>query len=381
MSLLEAAPRTASVRALTPSELLVIEPEDFRRLLERRPHAATALLRTVAARLRSTESSLIQSDKLASLGTLAAGLAHELNNPSAAIQRSAQYLDEAVERMRHATVRLGALALSEADRARLDALEARIGPLPRFDDVAARAGEEAIASWLEAAGIEEAWDVAPAFAGYGWTPAELDELRAGWPADTLGTVLAWLGAVLATHQLVAEIKTSAQAISGIVRAVKSYAYLDRAPVQEVDIAGSIEDTLMILKHKLRDVEVVCRFSPDLPRVEAHGGELNQVWTNIVDNAIQAMEGKGRLEIATRRLGEEVEVRIIDSGPGIPPDIQHRMFDPFFTTKPQGVGTGLGLHVVHNIVVRRHAGRIDVDSHPGRTEFRIVLPLHPPAPTA
>ena len=188
-------------------------------------------------------------------------------------------------------------------------------------------------------------------------------------------MLQWLRIGLTARQLVGEIRRSAQAISEIVRAVKSYAYLDQAPIQNVDLRASLEDTLMILKHKLKEgVRVEKDFALDLPPIEAYGGELNQVWTNLIDNAVQAMDGKGVLKLQARRIGEEVEVRIGDSGPGIPPEIALRIIEPFFTTKAQGIGTGLGLHIAHNIIVNRHRGRIDFESQPGRTEFRVSLPI-------
>jgi signal transduction histidine kinase len=377
MSMIEQQPRTASVRAITPSELLAIGPEAFHRLLAKRPAAATTLLRTVAGRLRSTEASLVQSDKLASLGTLAAGLAHELNNPSAAIQRSTGYLSEAFESWRRRTVELSALDLSPAERSSLMELEKGIAQcaLERQPDVAARREESRLTDRLEELGVEEPWDVAPAMALYGWSVERVDTLPPLFAPAHLDPVLQWLGAGLAAQQLLDEIQRASKAISDIVRSVKSYAYLDQAPVQDVDVAASLDDTLMILNHKLKHgVEVVRDFAPDLPRVEAYAGELNQVWTNIIDNAAQAMDGKGRLEVGAKRLGEEVEVRIADSGPGIPADVAPRIFEPFFTTKAQGVGTGLGLHIAHNIIVNRHRGRISLDTRPGRTEFRIVLPV-------
>jgi signal transduction histidine kinase len=197
-------------------------------------------------------------------------------------------------------------------------------------------------------------------AAYGWTVERAESLGEAFDTPHLGPVLRWLGAGLAAQQLIDEIRRASEAISGIVGAVKSYAYLDQAPVQDVDVAKSIEDTLMILNHKLKHgVEVVRDFEPGLPRIEAYAGEINQVWTNIIDNAIQAMDGKGQLEIAARRIGDEVEVRIADSGPGIPREVADRIFEPFFTTKAQGVGTGLGLHIAHNIIVDRHRGRIGI----------------------
>jgi signal transduction histidine kinase len=240
---------------------------------------------------------------------------------------------------------------------------------------------------LETFGVDAPWDIAPAFAARGWSVADLQRAADGLAAEHLAVVLGAVGARLVAMQLTSEIQRSAEAISNIVRAVKSYAYLDQAAVQLVDLKVSLEDTLMILKHKLKAITVVKDFEADLPRLQAYAGELNQVWTNLIDNAADAMGGSGRLEVAARQLGDVVEVTIADSGPGIPPDIVGRIFDPFFTTKPQGVGTGIGLHIVHNIIVNRHRGTIDVNSEPGRTVFRVTLPMRlqetppPPRPVA
>jgi signal transduction histidine kinase len=381
MSLLEQAPRTASVRAVEQSELLVIGPAAFRRLLEQRPETATSIFRTVAGRLRSTEASLVQNDRLAALGTLAAGLAHELNNPAAAIQRSTEYLREAFESWRRRTLELNELALTPAERQSLGELEQGIVQcgFSHADDPAVRREESRLIPRLEALDLEEPWEVAPTMAAYGWTVERLDTALSAFSELHAGPVLRWLAAGLAVQLLMEEIERAARAVSRIVHAVKSYAYLDQAPVQDVDLRASLEDTLMILNHKLKHgVEVVRRYDPELPRIEAYAGELNQVWTNIIDNAVQAMGGEGRLELDLRGLGEEVEVRIADTGPGIPPEVGARIFDPFFTTKPQGSGTGLGLHIARDIVVNRHRGRIDFDSRPGHTEFRIVLPVRGPA---
>jgi signal transduction histidine kinase len=377
MSLLEDTPRTASVRATETSELLVVDRDAFRQLLARHPDAAATLLRTVAGRLRSTESSLVQSDKLAALGTLAAGLAHELNNPAAAIQRSTGYLSEAFENWRKRTVGLSMLDMSEGERQGLIELEKGIADCrkARRPDAEARKEEGRLSDRLDALGVDEPWEVAPPMAAYGWTVERLEPVLQTFAREHLDPVLQWLGAGLTAQQLMEEIEGASRAISSIVRSVKSYAYLDQAPVQDVDIAMSLDDTLMILNHKLKQGVTVTRsYEPALPRIEAYAGELNQVWTNLIDNAIQAMDGAGRLEVGAKRLGEEVEVMIADSGPGIPEDVGRRIFEPFFTTKAQGVGTGLGLHIAHNIVVNRHRGRIGFTSRPGRTEFRVVLPL-------
>ena len=372
MSLLEERPRTASVRAVVDSEVLEIGAETFTGLLESNPSIAKTILRTVAARLRSTESSMMQREKLASLGTLAAGLAHELNNPAAAIRRSSAILGETLVLMGERNGELNAIELSAEERAALSTLEAKLaaplGPKGTADD------EDALINALEEHGVEAPWDVAPALVANGWSVGDVEAAAAGFADAHRKIVLGAVGARLTAGQLVAEIQRSAEAVSDIVRAVKSYAYLDQAAVQLVDLKASLEDTLMILKHKLRDVAVTRSFADDLPRIEAYAGELNQVWTNLIDNAVDAMSGKGKLEVGVRGLGDNIEVTIADNGPGIPKEIRGRIFDPFFTTKPQGVGTGIGLHIVNNIVVNRHRGSIDVTSDPGNTVFRVTLPV-------
>jgi signal transduction histidine kinase len=314
----------------------------------------------------------MQREKLASLGTLAAGLAHELNNPAAAIQRSASTLNEMLDTAGRRMGELWALPLNEAERQQLAALETELAGAEEVTGTSA--AEELLMAALEARRIDDPWDLAPALAAFGWTVERLDAELADFEPAHRNAVTSWLGTQLAARQLAGEIGRSGRAIADIVHAVKSYAYLDQAPVQPVDIVQSLEDTLMILKHKLKTgIRVTRAFDPDLPRVEAYAGALNQVWTNLIDNAIDAMEGSGELELRAARKHDGVEVRIIDSGPGIPPEIAARIFDPFYTTKPQGVGTGLGLHIAHNIIVTQHHGRISFDSRPGRTEFTVYLP--------
>lgn len=373
MSLIERAPRTASARATTDGEVLEIDAAAFQALIETNPGFGTTILRTMAGRLRSTEASLMQRDKLASLGTLAAGLAHELNNPAAAIQRSSSYLREALDAGSRRSAELAGLTLSDGERQALTALQAALAD--GVAGVGSSAAEDALTARLEALGIDSPWDIAPAMAAFGWTAERLDGVAAQFHSVSGTVVLSWLGAQLAARQLVAEIEQSGRAVSDIVRGVKSYSYLDQAAVQPVDIVRSLEDTLMVLKHKLKgSIAIIRDFASDLPRVEAYAGELNQVWTNLVDNAVDAMEGKGTLTLHARQVGGTIEVRIADTGPGIPAGVGERVFDPFFTTKPQGVGTGLGLHIAHNIVVNRHRGSLTFETGPQGTEFKVTIPL-------
>ena len=226
-----------------------------------------------------------------------------------------------------------------------------------------------------------AWELAPVLVSAGWQAGSLRQALAGFEAAHLPAVVHWLAVTTAVHDLLGDIDRGSARISELVGAVKRYSYLDQAPIQRVDVHAGLEDTLLILRHRLKQgVEVVRDYAPDLPRIEVRASELNQVWTNLVDNALDAMGGRGKLVLRTYARPGQAVVEVIDDGPGIPPEIQHRIFEPFFTTKPVGTGIGLGLHIVYNIVVLEHRGQLQFESHPGRTCFRVALPIDMP-PTA
>jgi signal transduction histidine kinase len=380
MSVIEGGLRTASVVARTPARLQRLSREDFAAFLADRPSASLEILRTAMRRLRNTEAALQQREKMAALGTLAAGLTHELNNPAAAAARAAGQLSDRLTSWEQAARAVGRLGDDPVRTALLSGLEARLSAEPSSDlDPLARSdAAEALEPLLERLGVEQAWEVAPALAGRGLGPPDLAELEAGLGAEEASLVVGWLAGGIGVRDLLGELGLAVGRISELVGAVKSYAHLDRAPVGEVDVTVGLESTLVILRHKLREVEVVRRYAPDLPRIEAFPGELNQVWTNLIDNAVDAMDGRGRLEIDVRPGPDRLEVDICDDGPGIPPELRARIFEPFFTTKGVGVGSGLGLHIVYGIVVGTHGGEIEVDSEPGRTCFRVSLPMRLPA---
>ena len=331
------------------------------------------------------EITLRQSEKLATLGKLSAGMAHELNNPAAAAQRSADQLRVAIEELDEAQRNLGAAALTEAESAALSRLvastidpgnrSADLDPLSRSDL------EGDIEQWLEEKGVDEAWELAPALASFGWDAQKLAEITMPFGANHLPVILASLKSGHAASTLVEEIREATRRITEIVKALRSYSYLDQAPIQRIDVHEGLDSTLVILRSKLKDGIAVRRdYDPALPQIQAFGTELNQVWTNIIDNAVAAMNGAGELVLRTYREDPWLVVEIKDNGPGVPAEIQSRIFDPFFTTKPPGEGTGLGLNISHNIVVQKHHGRIDVHSSPGETRFVVKLPLDPSAMT-
>jgi signal transduction histidine kinase len=380
MSLLERAPRSATVRAIQASALLRIGAEEFHEILTGSPAAALTILRTFASRLRSTEAALRQNAKLASLGTLAAGLAHELNNPAAALSHSARALPEAVSELEARARHVGSLALESALVARLASLCGGSANRALADPGGINQLEDDIAAWLDAGGIPRSFELAGPLALGGWTPARLQEVAGQVPAAHAAAVLEWLAACCAVAALVEESRAAATAISDIVQAVKAHSYLGQAPIQRVDVRDGLESTLVVLRGRIKaGIRIVRDYAPDLPRIEAYGGELNQLWSNLIDNAILAVGTEGTITLRAAPRDGGVVVEVSDTGPGIPAAQLPRIFDPFFTTRPPGSGTGLGLHVAHTIV-RRHRGAIDVASRPGRTVFTVQLPLRLPPPT-
>jgi signal transduction histidine kinase len=314
---------------------------------------------------------------------MAAGLAHELNNPAAAVRRAASSLDEAMADALGAALRLHAHPLPPGHQALLDRLHADargycaspipLGPLERSDR------EDALSDWLDARGVGEAWELAPVLVTGGVSPGTLAAVEAEMGAERLEPVVRWLAATLTATTLLKELTQSAQRISQLVGSIKEYSHMDQSPeLQDTDLHRGLESTLALLAHKLKDgVEVTREYDASLPPVCAYAGELNQVWTNLIDNAVDAMGGKGRLTVRTWHDSGQATVEIADDGPGVPPDIQDRMWEPFFTTKGVGEGSGLGLDIVRRIVQRRHGGSIRLVSRPGDTRFQVTLRVDGP----
>ena len=363
IALLDDAPRTATVSALVDTHAIRVPVSAFEDLLSD-SRVVRRMFRTVTSRLRGIEDTLRHEERMAALGKMAAQLMHELNNPAAAVARSTQELARLQAELGQEAV---ALAAMFGDGIDLPEAEDRpmLSPLERGD------AEEAIATWLEAQDIADPWDIAPALVDGGWTRAALEKAVSGAPDETRRHLTRWIGLRAASDQVVDELGIGARRISELVRVVKEYSFLDRAPIQEVDVTTGIRDTLILLKHKLRSVEVRLEFDDELHMVEAAGRDLNQVWTNLIDNAADAVEEGGELSITASNDDGEVVVTVGDNGPGIPADVAGRIFDPFFTTKEPGKGTGLGLHTVHTIIARI-GGTIEVSSGDSGTTFEVRL---------
>src|SRR5688572_15407136 len=332
MALLARTPRSATVIAKTDGQVLRIPQEAFEKLLSSSSTAALAVLHWVMARLAQNESLLHQQEKMAALGTMSAGLAHELNNPAAAAQRSASELNKSLIKWQNLTHQIEATAFKENQTTWLNdfmedvsnrfVMPLKLEALEKIDLV------DQLQTWLEANGIESAWEIAPAMVSFGWDVQSLEKLK---KLSFFNLVIQWLGTTCLMMSLVSEVEQTTERLSQIVRAMKSYTYLDQAPLLEVDVHEGLENTLVILQHKLKQgVTIKREYSANLPRIEAYASELNQVWTNIIDNAVDAMNGKGEITLKTYAQDNHVIVEITDNGPGIPQDIQSRIFEPFFT---------------------------------------------------
>jgi signal transduction histidine kinase len=380
--LLTGKPYPVSGRASTPVRLYVMETDDFWRMLSECPSILRSLLAILVERWGNLGEAEQQHAKLISLGSMVAGLAHELNNPAAAVARSAQDARDAFRRSSARAIELGALQMSPEERLVVAGLPEEAAALAEdaeeLDSLERSDLEEEVALWLEDRGVEEAWDLSPTLVSASLDAHWLDDLEGRLPESSIGDVVAWLASEVAGDELLREIRHASARISELVGAVKSYSHMDKAPSREVDVHAGLNSTLILLGHKLKkgDIEVVRDYEKDLPHVCGHAGELNQVWTNLLDNAIDAVDGQGRITIRTASENGRVLVEVADDGPGIPEDVRERIFEPFYTTKDVGEGTGLGLDISHRVVVEDHKGDIRVLSEPGDTRFQVRLPILP-----
>ncbi len=324
--------------------------------------------------VRNMEAMSRQREALVALGTLAAGLAHEINNPASASVRAVEALQDTCDTLLSSLVHLAERSMRAEQFVAIDALRREIDVSSVSVDPLANADrEEALSDWLDEHGVNAAWRIAPALAAAGADIAWCERAAEILDDATLEPGIEWVASTLSTATLLSEVKDSTGRVSALVAAMKSYSQLDRASLQLIDVTEGIESTLVMLGHKLRRVTVRRDYGTDVPLIEANPAELNQVWTNIIDNAIDAMDENGTLHIWTRANSADVVVEIGDTGPGMPPDVQARAFDAFYTTKDVGKGIGLGLDNARRIIVERHHGQITIDSRPGETVLCVHLP--------
>ncbi|MGY1631333.1 ATP-binding protein [Geodermatophilus sp. SYSU D01186] len=368
-----------TVRAVTDCRFLALPAAEFEAVFRRWYPMAVHLLEGLFFGQRNIAELVSQRERLLALGKLTAGLTHELNNPAAAASRAAAALRDRIAGMRH---KLALLASGKIDGTVLrdltglqEELVARVGTTAELTAIERSDREDELADWLDDHGIGGAWELAAVFVPAGLGPADLDRVVDSVEPGALEAALRWLSYTVETETLLVEIGESTARISGLVDAARQYSQLDRAPHQPTDLHAGLDATLVVLGAKIPPgVTVVKDYDRALPLVPAYAGELNQVWTNLVANALDAMAGEGTLTLRTARDGDCALVEVADTGPGIPEELQRRVFEPFFTTKPVGQGTGLGLDVSWRIVVTRHGGDLRVQSRPGDTRFSVLLPL-------
>ena len=371
-----------SMRAVVPSRFFVLDAEKLAEMMREWFPMALHMLEGLFFGIQNVQQTVAQRERLLALGSLSAGLTHELNNPAAAAVRATSSLRDRVAGMRH---KLGLIAMGPYDRETLatlircqeDAVE-RVAKAAPMTPMEASDREDEIVDWLEAHDIAGGWDIAPTFVQAGLDVPWLDQVAATVDQQTLEGAVRWLNYTLESELLMNEIEDSTTRISTLVAAAKQYSQMDRAPFQTVDVHELLDSTLLMLGRKIGDkITVVKEYDRSLPPVPAYAAELNQVWTNLIDNAVAAMEGEGTLTIRTDRDDGWAVISICDDGPGVPEDIRARIFEPFFTTKPVGEGTGLGLDISWRIVINKHHGDLSLKSVPGDTRFIVRLPLDPP----
>jgi signal transduction histidine kinase len=375
--LLIGTPFLTSARALRRSRLLQIDADAYLERVASSSEANNLLVSGLVWRMRATETLLHQNEKMAALGRMAAGLTHEINNPASAGRRAASQLSDDLTTLYSLTIRLGEHHLTPAQLEHLVQLQQEAGDCARVSDldpVTRSDREEELGNWLEAHHVERAWKLAITLLEGGVSPQRLEDFAQNLVTESLSDALNWLAGVMAVSRHLNVIEQSTTRISELVQAVKAYSYMDQAALKEVDVHEGMENTLTMLGYKLKNIHVEREYAPDLPRIMANGSELNQVWTNLIDNAVDAMDGKGTIWLRTRQEGNQIVVEIADNGPGIPQPVQAHLFEPFFTTKEVGKGTGLGLDIVYRIVRDRHGGDIRVSSEANDTSFQIRLPI-------
>jgi signal transduction histidine kinase len=371
-----------SLRVTAPSRFYVLDAGKFARMMRDWFPMAVHMLEGLFFGMQNTQQAVGQRERLLALGSLSAGLTHELNNPAAAAVRATSALRERVAGMRH---KLGLIAAGPYDRAALETLvrlqedaTERVSKAPALGPMETSDREDEIGDWLEAHGIAGGWELAPTFVQGGLDIDWLEQVVATVDGPTLEGAMRWLNYTVETELLMNEIEDSTTRISVLVGAAKQYSQLDRAPYQVVDVHELLDSTLMMMSRKLGDgITVVKDYDRSLPHIPVYAAELNQVWTNLIDNAVSAMGGHGTLTVRTALDRDQLLVEIGDTGPGVPPELRERIFEPFFTTKPVGEGTGLGLDISWRIIVNKHHGDLRVESVPGDTRFRVRLPLTTP----
>ena len=373
-----------SLRVTEPSRFFVLDAEVLAQMMREWFPMALHMLEGLFFGIQSTRQAVEQRERLLALGSLSAGLTHELNNPAAAALRATASLRDRVAGMRH---KLALIAVGPYDRATLetliklqeDAVE-HVAKAPTLTPLEASDREDALADWFAEHGIDEGWSIAPTFVQAGLDAEWLEQVSGTVDQSTLEGAVRWLNYTVETELLMNEIEDSTTRISTLVAAARQYSQMDRAPYQNVDVHELLDSTLLMLGGKIGEgVRVVKQYDRTLPSIPGYGAELNQVWTNLIDNALAAMDGEGTLTIRTSRGDGHVIVSIGDTGPGVPEEIRSRIFQPFFTTKPFGQGTGLGLDICWRIVVNKHHGDLSVESVPGDTRFVVWLPIVAPHP--